>query len=359
MFAVLRKILFVTCLFYAPFAYAGAVPATCDTNVWDVIGARAWEEANREITQNQNLIAKPDSVLSYICFDSFMDHLANYSENGGPEDPDETGAIIDIFWQLYVLMRQITGMIDPDLTEGLDMNSVLEILILDSLMNNVSLLSVADPDGAQAALCGRGYYIETNFNHNFLGGRSTISAALDDDVDDANYNCSRMMTVWNVARCYDFMSEPSHDGFYTFGQPSVTSPTYVSREAGNSDFRTLPTMCANADSDVGDIICNYYFHGMPSFALGSFWPWDPGTPTIWGTAFPASTPAPGAAGGMDPDTTYLNLLDPTNCASIVPVKTGLVVTRFNGTQYDDAVCLAPGCWYQPGGGVGTPGTCNP
>lgn len=351
MFSTLRAFA-VACLFavypVAAFAGASAVPATCDIDFWDVLRARAWEEANREITQNQNLIAKPDSVLSYICFDNYMDHLANYSENGGPEDPDGTGGI---FYDLYVLIRQIPGMLDPALTDGLDMNSVLEILILDSLEDGVSVLSIADAGGPEAAICGRDQYIDANFDHNLLGGRSSISGALSDSISDSNYNCNRMRGVWDAAKCYNFQTR-SHDGFFIFDQ-------YRSTEAADNDYRQLPVECTDLDSDFSDIACNFLIHGTPSLPIPPGWPWGGGTPTEWGTAFPAANPAPGAAGGADSTLSYWNLLDPAACGSITPVKTGVIVTHPSGTTYTDAVCTAPGCWYQPGGSVAAAGSCNP
>ncbi|MCB1592935.1 MAG: hypothetical protein KDI90_10850 [Alphaproteobacteria bacterium] len=354
------KSLAFACLFLvlsAGSVLAAAVPDTCDEDFWDVLRARAWEEANREITQNQNLIAKPDSVLQYICFDRYMNHLARYAENGGPEDPDNRGnTFTDIPYDLYVLLRQIAGIVDPDLTEGLDMNSVLEILILDSLTDGVSLLSIADPGGAQAAACGRGFYIDENFGHTMLGGRSTISGAFPSNVSDSNYNCNRMRQVWDAAKCYNFQTA-ANDAFFIF-------QNYEATEAAGDDYRLLenspPDNCADLDTNFADLICNFVNHGTPSIPLPPGWPWGGGAPTVWTTAFPAANPLPGAAGGSDSALSFFNLLDPTACGGITPVKTGLIVTRPGvASQYTDAVCPAPGCWYQPGGSIAAAGTCNP
>ena len=43
---------------------------TCDPDFLEVMEARAWEEAQREITQNANIIARPDSVLSCLLYTS-------------------------------------------------------------------------------------------------------------------------------------------------------------------------------------------------------------------------------------------------------------------------------------------------
>jgi len=57
----------------APAAAPAIAPSTCDADYYNTLKSRAWLEAQREITQNQNLIAKPDSVLRFSCFDKMMD----------------------------------------------------------------------------------------------------------------------------------------------------------------------------------------------------------------------------------------------------------------------------------------------
>jgi hypothetical protein len=66
-----------TCALTFPIhAFGQSAPApaasSCDPAYYDTLQSRAWLEAQREITQNQNLIFKPDSVLQYTCFDKHL-----------------------------------------------------------------------------------------------------------------------------------------------------------------------------------------------------------------------------------------------------------------------------------------------
>ena len=176
--------------------------------------------------------------------------------------------------------------------------------------------------------------------------------SLDNSVSDSNYICDRMRWVWDFAKCYNFRRRAS-EGFYTLQE-------YRDREAIPSDFRDLPQRCDTIKGNAGDIICGMAIHGAPNDPLVIFgWPWGGGAPTVWQTAYLAANPNPGALGGADSTMSYWNLLNPAACGALTPIKTGVIVTRPNGSQYSDAVCSAPGCWYQPGGGVGAAGSCNP
>ena len=54
---------FFAALLCSSISYAQNSP--CDPDYYESLEARAWLEAQREITQNQNLIYKPDSALEY------------------------------------------------------------------------------------------------------------------------------------------------------------------------------------------------------------------------------------------------------------------------------------------------------
>ena len=56
-------------------------PSPCDPLYYDSLESRGWLEAQREITQNQNLIFKADSVLEYTCFDRFANELAQHARD--------------------------------------------------------------------------------------------------------------------------------------------------------------------------------------------------------------------------------------------------------------------------------------
>ena len=155
----------------------------CDPEYYESLKSRAWLEAQREITQNQNLIFKADSVLQYTCFDQFLGTLV---ANQG-------------------------------------------VLFSGSGPGNMAL-SLTALVGASV-----GSYGTSNFNHTMLGGRSTINAPLPAAVGAAAYNCNRMNQIWGIAKCMDFIPNPATDGFFTFAEYA----------AGPNDLRALPTQCAN------------------------------------------------------------------------------------------------------------------
>lgn len=79
------KILFVLTLCLSVFSFSqesAANGTACDPEYMQAMKARAWMEAQREISQNQNLIFKPDSVLEYSCFQGKMSNF-DTSFSGG------------------------------------------------------------------------------------------------------------------------------------------------------------------------------------------------------------------------------------------------------------------------------------
>lgn len=152
---------------------AQIAPAPCDPKYMQSLEARAWLEAQREITQNQNLIVKPDSVMEYSCFDRYL------------------GALVQ---SAPAMFSQSNRWGEP--------------------YGNMS--------NALTVLVGRAYksYWEQNFQHPELGGRANFSAAVlnADPVDAVSYQCGIMKEVWKQAKCMDFIQDPDTDGFYTFEQ---------------------------------------------------------------------------------------------------------------------------------------------
>lgn len=384
---------------YVPYA---TLDPSCDADFFRTVQARAWSGAQRELSQFENLIAKSDSTLSF-CFGPFMNHLSWYAERSFPGNPQESQGGYSLYiaalgitlpalggfaTDAKVALMKLLGNVDPVLTEGLDMNRVLEILILDTLVDGVSdesnplaLINYSFDDFAAMA-CGltgsgpprspykgKGYYIENNFGRMFLGDRAALSALPSSSVSDSVFNCSMMNRVWTLAKCYDFMSDvnsardvthpENHDGFYWFSD-------YVKRENDLVDYREHVINCYNSDDEVPHMICEALaFHGIPSLDITSlglpwmFWPWNNAAavmPTTWSHSYNMAFPPPGGSGAMDPATTFLNLMrtSAAACSAVTPIKTGLKVERTTGSPYDDAVCPAPGCWYD-----NTTGTCKP
>ncbi|MGB4106971.1 MAG: hypothetical protein WBK55_04160 [Alphaproteobacteria bacterium] len=146
----------------------------CDPEYYDSLRSRAWLEAQREITQNQNLIVKPDSVLEYTCFDQFANILAGEAINMFSETP-RWGVVLP-FNSMDIALRNLVG--------G----------ALDS-------------------------YIAVNFPHTFRGGRSVDLDYVPGSISGmpgSAYDCTMMRDVWYESKCTDFIEDDENDGFFTF-----------------------------------------------------------------------------------------------------------------------------------------------
>jgi hypothetical protein len=182
-----------------------------------------------------------------------------------------------VFSMIFMcLIRQHSRVcMDPALTDGLDMNSVLEILILDSLEDGVSALVYRGCGRSlTAAVCGRDHYLDANFDHTMLGGRSGMSGALGEQHRRlTNYSCNRMRQVWDAAKCYNFQTRSLDDGFFIFDQYRAT------RGCRQRDYRQLPVECTDLDTDLAhDVACNYHHprHSASICLIPPGWPWGGG-----------------------------------------------------------------------------------
>ncbi len=361
---------------------------TCDPAFREVLSNRAWMEAQREVTQTQNLIARPDSVLAMSCFKQFLDHQAWYADNNFPGDPQNSaGGFGGIFTNLLVLgVDRIRSNIDPSLSEGYTMFAVLEILVLDQLtdIRGNPISEALDIPGT--ALCGgnKDEYIDDNFPDFLLGDRAVVGGGYYDvrygarrlngaraevgprydEVDDNGlYGCQVMNDIWFRAKCYDFAAESSlsgygtavdHDGFYTLLD-------YVALAASSSDYREHVTRCDPPDGNLfntpslGDLACYTQTHGIPALPnLIAALTGASGGPT-WASASTASNPAVGSPGAAETYVTYSDLL--TGACS-PPIQTGFLVYGFNGTTYIDAICPEPGCYFDPPTSTAAVGSCR-
>jgi hypothetical protein len=270
---------------------SGGTPTTpCDPEYMDALEARAWLEAQREIAQNQNLIVKPDSVLEYTCFDKFLNEIANDASQ----------------------MFSETTRWGP--IPGLDSSSQ------DVALQNLISAGLVD-------------YITNNFPHKYLGGRSTLDSNISGSVTGGTYTCDQMGKVWNEAKCMNFFDEKDFDGFYDFKWYETNDP------------RKLPTefaACVPPDDDP------YKFAKMQTIAFNT-------RETTY--VLLAENPNDATAYKVDNLVTFLDFILPKGVAPATtckpPIKTGIRVKRENMTEYDDAVCPNPGCYY-----TGTGGSCN-
>ena len=159
---------------------------SCNQSYYDTLASRAWLEAQRKVHQAENYIFKPDSVLDYSCFDRMMNNAALETEQ--------------IFSEYHA-----------------------EYCFPDSLDCAVGTLVMA---GALA-------YLDSNFNHNFLGGNSDQSRDTYDP--DMHKMCQVMTNIWPIAKCIHFSPDMAVDHFYSF------------EEYAGLEVRTLPTECGDTE----------------------------------------------------------------------------------------------------------------
>lgn len=273
-FAFLALIVF----FSAGTAQAQTIADTpCDTQYYQTLSARAWLEAQREITQNQNLILKPDSVFEYTCFDLFMRELADHSRN----------------------MLSGSGSYGGPLGRTAMVNA-LNNLVVNSLSSYINLNFEQAAAGTYDLLGG----------HEAATGIDHDPSAIPDAA--ASYSCDVMSRVWMAAKCINFVSNPTRDGFYTFEEYTT-----------GLDRRQIPSAC---------------------------------TPVIATYATNLATALTSAPWTDDPVQTYLqDTMPQASCTGNClcdgdPIPTGVRVIRTGGTpnEYDEHVCLQPGCHYFPG-----------
>lgn len=256
----------------------------CDALYYETLSARAWLEAQREITQNQNLILKPDSVFEYTCFDQLVKELATH----GTEMLSETN--------LFGTPLSSTSL-----------DNSLQALVTSSL----AAYHTAN-FGYYPGLLG-GHTAAFAIKHTPRSSMSSISS----------YNCDIMEKVWHAAKCINFTSNSTTDGFFTLAEYAGTSIL---------DKRTLPSICT-------PIPLQWAANLTTALTTG---PWT-----------------------NDPVQTYIAHLTPPACTSGgscscsgtgsigEPIPTGLRVVRSGTgttvTDYEEHICLQPGCRYHPGG----------
>ncbi|MCB9988851.1 MAG: hypothetical protein H6868_05885 [Rhodospirillales bacterium] len=262
-------------------AYAAADTA-CDPQYMDALEARGRMEAQREIAQNQNLIAKPDSVLTYSCFGSLVGHLAGedlFSENSHIGTPE---------------VRL------PGQTRDL-----LVLMVGDALS----------------------LYLQWNFSHNFIGDRLNFGGGIG-GVGGGGYHCQNMFKVWQAARCIDFYNLPysdrsDKDGFFDF-------PWY-----GSDDPRDLPHAMASCLPSINPIHLTIAFNGKEAlYTLAAENPNDAAPyledPVKTYLAWIMYKGHPMAPVCHNPP-----------IKTGVTVKRN----NFAPPAYGDAVCPNPGCWF--------------
>jgi hypothetical protein len=272
-------------------AGAAIAPTPCDPTYYESLENRAWLEAQREITQNQNLIFKPDSVLSYTCFEQYLGVLANQTQN--------------MFSESNRWGNEILGA-----NQNVSMDTALSRLVIQAL---VPFLELNFHGGSNRRTLG---------NRPGAPNRSRPENTHNTTPMPSGYNCSLMNQVWMAAKCYNFATQPN-DGFFTFENYDTTA-----------DKRLYPTPCA-AGPD----------YGAPIIAAGL----NPTSPPPW----PADITQ--TYFGMLSATADPSIATDCSDSRRIPSGVQVRRTLQSPTTFQEFVCLEAGCHYQPpsGGGSGT------
>ncbi len=287
-------------------AQATIAEQTCDTQVWKTMEARARIETEREIMQNQNLIFKPDSVLNYMCFDSFAAHTA--SQIG----------------QLFTHTTYWNGTQIIPWGGSTGMDSAINNSVIDSMTT----------------------YLTANYNHAYLGGRGNeYSSGMAPPASPvqasqgSSYSCAEMAKVWAAARCANFLHTDTlgqTDGFYPFADLKGINEPDIAGYESIRDVRIYPNPvdCQGNNPIHGSSWINMYRLSRNENSFG-----DPNKEYQFGVPVQQTY------------TNVKNLMAPAtettsgNCAP--PVRTGVRVILGVGSTstYPDGVCTNPGCTF--------------
>lgn len=297
-------LLFAAAPAFATGASSRTAPQTCDPQYWESMSSKAWMEAQREISQNKNLIYKADSVLEYVCFDSFMQHAAQH--------------VGDIFTHTTYFNGQL---IIPRGEERYSLEQTLTKAVTDSYKT----------------------YINANYNHKFLGERSahlgrhaTADRSLGDASAMGNYKCELMANIWNQAKCENFIDNDKFegDGFFPFDdlKPGPGGKTEIKGYKNRTDPRVFPAACKIAKPD------NTENNATWPLAIDRAKNKDD-------DLYLFSKPLKKVYDDIRPK------LTPGECSNAKAILTGVtVITDSRNRQgYDDGICSNPGCSFKKDG----------
>lgn len=267
----------------SPPVVASQIPDTCDPDYMDVLNARTYLEAKREMETAQRIILKPDSVLEYSCFNeeeiwlgTYGGRFSEFGLNAGGGNPAE-------FDGVPVATRVLPNSLENALSNVVEASLVR---FLDS------------------------------FSHIYGGGTFPI-------IPNPFAGCNSMNIVWFTSKCQNF----DRNWWVRFEDLSAI------------DIRVFPIPCL----PVYDIDRTTNLNGAiaASYPAPEFPPPYNDPTSI--TPVTAVTPAPTPNGRMDAlDAFSANLIG----ACTAPMPTGVVITLDNGATFiDEAVCVQPKCYF--------------
>lgn len=308
-------------------------PQTCSTGVWQTMEDRARLETQREIMQNQNLIFKADSVLSYTCFDRFAAHGARH-----------LGRLFThtTYWNGRAIFPEGGTNDAPGM--GAAVQNAVVAAMSSYIQGNFHGSGGGGGGGGGGADSGGSTAIP-------LGGRGSefglgAPAITPVPTGGGDYSCGEMSRVWNVAKCMNFMHTDRFaqtDGFYPFkdlagvnGTPSIGG--YESR----TGIRNFPQACGSDATPVPGGWAEYtdYSRNLDGTGYNGRYEFETNVSPLFNNV--------------------REYLVPSICAAAIP--TGVQVILSPGaasTAQPDGVCTNPGCSYVDGACVVSSGSGEP
>ncbi|MEM6780281.1 MAG: hypothetical protein AAF569_00295 [Pseudomonadota bacterium] len=180
LFAILALLL----LMVSQPSYAQAIPG-CEAGNYNTMVNNGVLAGRREVAFNQAFIKKNDAVMDYACNPFSMETaLADDIAPIFPETDVWANRPVELSVRGVTRMTEITFELGPDSMNNALANTVVEAANL---------------------------YLDTNFNHTYLGGFSDI---------DPSGGCADMMPVWQQARDANFSNAeseiPGLELFYSY-----------------------------------------------------------------------------------------------------------------------------------------------
>lgn len=360
---------------------ADDLPATaCDPEYMDALESRAWLEAQREITQNQNLISKPDSVLEYTCFNRFLNQMS-HGFNVISQATSTQPAVYDRLFSETGHWGAVTGINSRSTDDTLEnvVRTTMNAYLTRNFQHNFLGDRLPNIDYYAANLDSNGKYNpesgasnEGGSSANATGGMAPVDSkdpiskktltedtrkrgareGVDGEVKFSNtdmaYDCDRMAKVWELARCVNFMQRPDRESFFDFpwydkhdprdlpqGFAACQAPTLASAGGGgggggggdSSAYKQAMKSAFNAADD--DEVKLYTLNGDDDGQFADDTPYK-----------------------KDKVKSYLNLISPIGQNGVSScngyIKTGITVVR-DKNSYDEIICTNPGCAQDKGG----------
>ena len=265
----------------------------CDEEFMDAVEAKGWLDGQREIAQNQNLIYKSDSVLEYTCFQQYMERVAVVAAQSFSE---------------ATMWGSVTGI--SDVSTDVALQQVVGLAFIS--------------------------YLQANFPHTYRGGRLDVVSDPGDPRGEGQVLCEAMTYVWEQAKCARFMDKSAFlgedenndiDGFYEFTWYRNNAPRQLPRQFAS---------CAPAQINF-DLTMPVAYNDKQDLHI-----------------LPEENPNDDQPYIEDPVLSHLQFILPdASCGESAdpeagPIPTGVRVflnAQEGDGDYDEHICLNPGCSY--------------